>query len=129
MGGMGRSSTLQTRELRPDEWFPFKLTSSASMGDLVPHPSIFKSIPLFLSNHVMASRAQDVIQQRADGNEPPVHFAQSFHDHPKASVNSPLIEKPSGQMRIDDTSPTFSRQSVLVYFTRRRIEGVNVRTF
>ena len=68
----------------------------------MPDPSPFKTTPLGTSDDMTPLRLQHEIKKGADGDEPPIHLAQSFHQHFKSSVDSSSVQKAFGKMCINN---------------------------
>ncbi len=82
-------------------------------ADLLQKPLPFQPPPLVLGDRVSAVDRQQVIQERADGDEPAVLLRESFHERLEPRFDASVLGEPAGEMGIHDAGPAFLFQAIL----------------
>lgn len=77
----------------------------------------------------MTTNRQEMIQQGAGRNEPPVHFSKSLQKILKARVEFPVFKESAGEMCVHDARAAFAQQPVLIFLAEHRIKGRNSCAF
>jgi hypothetical protein len=61
--------------------------------DLVPEPLSFQCIHLLMSDRMLSSRFQDIVEQRMDGDKPSIPLAQPLKESLETSIYYSIGDK------------------------------------